>query len=183
MPANPPTAPRADSARPWHDFYRTPPEATEALLRAEIFLGDIWEPACGDGAIARPLSAAGFTVRATDLVDRGYGEGRVDFLLFPARQVADNVVTNPPYRLAEEFLLAALGAARHKVALLLRLAFLEGIKRKALFEASPLARVHVFSRRLSMFQPAVVSASRGTTVFAWFVWEHGHRGPPTLHWC
>ena len=82
--------------RNWQDFYPTPPEATEALLSVEQFTGGVWEPACGDGAISRVLEARGFTVTSSDLVDRGYGEPRRDFLLFPAYRCIDNIITNPP---------------------------------------------------------------------------------------
>ncbi len=79
-----------------NEFYPTPPEATRALLSVETFDGSIWEPACGEGAIAKELSAAGNTVVATDLVDYGFGISGVDFLK-ESRPRARHVVTNPPY--------------------------------------------------------------------------------------
>lgn len=78
------------------EFYPTPPEATRALLSVERFEGSIWEPACGDGAISRELEAAGYEVISTDLIDRGYGTGGVDFLK-TTEPLARNIVTNPPY--------------------------------------------------------------------------------------
>ena len=84
------------------DFYPTPPEGTWALLSAIRFKGNIWEPACGDGSISRVLEAAGYEVTSTDLVDRGYGTSPVDFLL-DYRTKADNIVTNPPFKLVDEF--------------------------------------------------------------------------------
>src|SRR5882672_437547 len=71
----PRTVTRAD-----HDFYPTPPEAVRALLSVEQFDGTIWEPACGDGAISRELQAHGHSVVATDLINRGHGQGGSDFL-------------------------------------------------------------------------------------------------------
>src|SRR3989304_715775 len=76
-----------------NDFYPTPPEATRALLGVERFVDAIWEPACGDGAICRELHAAGYEVEASDLIDRGYGEARVDFLM-EQRPRAPNIITN-----------------------------------------------------------------------------------------
>lgn len=165
------------------DFYPTPPEATEALLAVETFSGRVWEPACGDGAISRVLEAAGYDVVSSDLVDRGYGESRIDFLL---EQVArgQNVVTNPPYKLAVPFIRHSLRLAAGKTAMLLRLAFLEGAARKKLFESTPLARVHVFSDRVQ-FKRGGTDAGKGNggmIAFAWFVWDNAYSGKPQIGW-
>ena len=80
------------------NFYRTPPGVTKALLRSVRLPTAIWEPCCGDGAMARVLESHGHHVVATDLVDRGYGEGDRDFLM--ESRLPDGVtaiVTNPPY--------------------------------------------------------------------------------------
>jgi hypothetical protein len=164
------------------DFYPTPPEATRALLGVEQFDGDVLEPACGDGAISRLFAAAGHRVISTDLVDRGYGEAGLDFtsLVYPHR--AANVVTNPPFFLAERFLTQALDHSTRKVAMLLKLNFLEGIARSRLLERTPLARIWVFRDRVTFPVPNAKQASKGMFAFAWFVWEHGHAGAPSLGW-
>lgn len=167
--------------RPENDFYPTPPEATLALLAREKFTGTIWEPACGDGAISRVLLEAGYNVYSSDLIDRGYGTAPHDFL--HSKINADNIVTNPPFVLAQEFVEKALASTNGKVAMLCKLAFLEGQKRKAFFENTPLARVHVFSKRVNFYREGE-RGKLGTSMiaFAWYVWEHGHEGPPTLGW-
>lgn len=165
------------------DFYPSPPEAVEALLRAESFDGDIWEPACGDGAISKVLEAAGYRVASSDLVDRGYGESRIDFLMeFTPR--GPNIITNPPFKMVAPFIRQALNLSTGKVAFLLRLACLEGAERREIYDSSPLARVWVFSKRLTMYRAGIPSAtdSGGMIAFAWFVWEHGYTGKPTLGW-
>ena len=167
--------------RPKDDFYPTPPSATLALLSVEEFAGSIWEPACGDGAISRLLEDRGHTVVSTDLVDRGFGTGGVDFLL-DHRTRAANIVTNPPYTLGQAFVEHALGRTDGKVAMFLKLVFLEGQRRRRLFETSPLARVWVLSERLAVPRDGASYTHRGMIAFAWFVWEHGHEGPPTLGW-
>src|SRR5712671_3584954 len=106
------------------DFFPTPAWAVTALMENEKFEGDIWEPACGDGTMARVLESKGNRVVASDLYDRGYGEVGHDFL--KTDRPADNIVTNPPYNAAEGFLRVGLAQAKNKCALLLRLAFLEG---------------------------------------------------------
>lgn len=174
-------APSADREK--DDFYPTPPDATRALLRLEKFGSQIWEPACGDGAISNVLSGAGHTVISTDLLDRGYGEPRIDFLM-EQRLLAPEIITNPPFKLAEQFARHALDLGVQKLAMLLRLAWLEGTERKRLFESTPLARVHVASRRLSMARGGTdVGKGGGSMIaFAWFVWDRAHEGPPILSW-
>lgn len=165
------------------DFYPTPEAGARALLAVEKFTGSIWEPACGQGDISRVLESAGYDVVSTDLIDRGYGEARRDFLM-EWRALAPNIVTNPPFKLAEEFVRKALSLSTGKVAMLCRLAWLEGKARRDLFEETPLARVWVFAGRLHMQRGQIASATGagGMLAFAWFVWEHGHEGPPQLGW-
>jgi hypothetical protein len=165
------------------DFYPTPREGTEALLAVEKFTGAIWEPACGDGAICRPLIDAGYDVVASDLVDRGYGNTGHDFLM-EWQPRAPNIVTNPPFKMAEQFVHKSLSLTTGKVAMLLRLAWLEGITRRdTIYRATPIARVHVFSGRLGMQRGRLAEKGEsGMIAFAWFVWEHGYTGKPELNW-
>ena len=112
LSAAPPAASVQVPRRLPNEFYPTPPEATRALLSVESFEGSIWEPACGEGAIASVLTDAGHTVVATDLVDYGYGIAPTDFLK-EIRPRARHIVTNPPYGsgLADAFITKALGFA------------------------------------------------------------------------
>ena len=165
------------------DFYPTPEEGTLALLGVEHFDGIIHEPACGDGAISKVLEAEGHEVISTDLVDRGFGTPGVDYLM-EYKPVAPNVITNPPFKLALPFATKALSMTTGKVALLCRLAWLEGIERKEFFENTPLVRVWVFSNRLTMLRNGIDGGKGGGSMvaFAWFVWEHGYKGSPRLGW-
>lgn len=164
------------------DFYPTPPCATKALLACEKFEGAIWEPACGTGDMAKVLAAAGHEVVATDLIDRGYGEGNRDFLC-EWNSLAPNIVTNPPFKWARAFAERSLMLTSGKVALFLRLAFLEGQERGRWFPSTPLARVYVMSRRVPIRKGRLAEDSEreGPLAFAWFVWDHAHRGEPALH--
>jgi hypothetical protein len=166
--------------RPENDFYPTPPEATEALLQREKFDGAILEPACGDGAMSRVLEAHGYSVISRDLIYRGYGEGGHDFL--KSHEKYPNVITNPPFRLGEEFIQHALKLTTGKVVMLCKLQFLEGGKRKLMFESTPFKSVYIFSKRLSMTRNGEKMANSGMIAFAWFVWEHGYTGVPTVAW-
>lgn len=164
------------------DFYPTPPEGTEALLAVERFEGPVWEPACGDGAISRVLLRHGYDVVSSDLVDRGYGEPRVDFLM-EWQPRAPNIITNPPFKNNAAFLRHALALATGKVAFLMRLACLEGRERGEIYRAHPPARVWVFSSRLQIWRNGDPTSSAGGMIgFAWFVWDKSVRGDTRLGW-
>ena len=152
------------------DFYPTPDWATWALVDNERFKGRVWEPACGDGTMARVLCNTGCPVDASDLYNRGHGEIGVDFL--KASRTVENIVTNPPYNSAEGFVEAGLRQATHKLCLLLRLAFLEGANRqRTIFAKTPPARVWIFSERITFYPAGAVVKGTGTTAYAWFVWD------------
>lgn len=180
-------APDHDKTEKDH-FYPTPPEATKSLMALEDFPPTIWEPACGDGAISRVFLEQDFDVVSTDLVDRGYGTAAVDFLLerslprdaFGGK--ATCIVTNPPFKLAEQFVEHAIDLGAEKVCMLLRLAWLEGVSRKALFKRTNLSRILVSSRRLSFARGGVDVGlgGGGMVAFAWFVWEKGPPFPASL---
>ena len=129
------------------DDFPTPPWATRAL--PEHVLGDrhafqqksCLEPACGAGHMARPLAEYFGTVHASDAYDYGYGSVR-DFLTHPyERGSVDWVITNPPFRLSEQFVIRALEVAREGVAILARTTFIESVGRyRNLFSAAPPVR-------------------------------------------
>jgi hypothetical protein len=164
------------------DFYPTPDWATHALVDNERFGGRIWEPACGDGTMARVLGDTGQSVDASDLYDRGYGEIGVDFM--KSQRTVENIVTNPPYNSAEGFVEAGLRQTTHKLCLLLRLAFLEGANRqRTIFATTPPARVWVFSERITFYPAGAEVKGSGTTAYAWFVWDkRAHTGGTELKW-
>jgi hypothetical protein len=169
----------ADLAGP--DFFPTPRWATAALVDNEKFHGEIWECACGDGAMSRVFEEARSGVFSSDLYDRGYGEIGLDFLS-PTRS-ADNIVTNPPYNCAEGFVASGMRHATRKFALLLRLAFLEGANRaNTIFAVSPPSRVWVFSERITFYPKGMNPKGSGTTAYAWFVWDKDASGSTELKW-
>jgi len=174
---------KAPKDRQADDFYSTPRSTIEQLLAVEPFDGSIWEPACGDGAISRVLQEHGAHVVSSDLVDRGYGITGVDFLM-ERKPLADNVLTNPPFRLGTEFATHALGLVAGKVAMLLKVGFLEGPTRECLHQS--LARVWVIRRRVTFLKDGKdfsrSNGKGGIHSYAWFVWDRAHSGPVTLGW-
>lgn len=173
--------------RSGNDFYIEPSWSVRALLEAERFSGKVWDPACGSGTIPKTCEAFDLDAVGSDIADRGYG-GVQDFLAPEYEYVGvDNIICNPPFNLAEKFIARALSVTQFKVAMLLRLAFLEGQRRAILFRQTPLARVHVFAPRVSMPPGEMllrgdVEPSGGSVAFAWFVWSADHQGPATLNW-
>lgn len=163
------------------DFFPTPAWATHALIDNEPFDGEIWECACGNGAMSRVLEKTGNRVRSSDLYNRGYGDAGMDFTL--ASQRADNIVTNPPYNSAESFVRSGVKLANRKFALLLRLAFLEGANRaNTIFSQSPPNRVWVFSERITFYMHGAAEKGSGTTAYAWFVWDKDAPACTELKW-
>ena len=171
------------------DFYVEPPWAIEALFQAEPFMGRIWDCAAGTRTIEKVASKFNYVVVSSDVQARDQEGliGGINFLddTYFHREMGgvENIVTNPPYGQAMEFVDRALDIVKFKAAFLLRLDFLESQKRGVLFDNTPLARVLVFRRRVSMPPgDSDVPPSGGRHAFAWYVWQHDHVGPPTLGW-
>lgn len=170
------------------DLYETPAVAVYALLRVEKLPTYLWEPACGPGAIVKVLREQGHAVYASDLVNYGCPDSHhgFDFLLpccdykFLPHHV-EAIITNPPFKLAEQFVVRALNLAP-RVIMLLRLAFLESARRAPLLDGGLLARVYPFANRLPMMHRAGWEGPRASsaTPFAWFVWDINHRGPTEM---
>ena len=173
----------ASTDRAVNDFYATPPEAVEMLLEREDFSTNILEPCCGMGHIGKVLQAHGHHVDARDLIDRGYGVGGVDFLQCREQDIDADVITNPPYVYASEFVKKALEvvACGHKIAMLLKLTFLEGKERRQLFEANPPKRIWVSSSRLACMKNGE-KFSASCICYAWFVWVKGWHGDTVVKW-
>jgi hypothetical protein len=165
------------------DCYETPACAVEALLKIEQLPKKIWEPACGPGSIVRVLRARGHSVIASDVIDYDCEDQIfLDFLKLEEGDVGyECIVTNPPYQLAEKFVRQAL-LFSPLVIMLLRLAFLESVRRTDILEKSGLARIHVFRNRLPMMHRRGWDGPKASSAmpFAWFVWERGYKGSTTI---
>lgn len=163
-----------------NDYYATEPKAVSLLLEVERFSPAIWECACGEGHISRELEKAGYQVYSTDLIDRGYG-GIQDFLHSVALPFPGfDIITNPPYSRAAEFVNHAMEliSPGHKVAMFLKLQFLEGKQRKELFRKWPPKVVYVSSSRLhcAMNGDFERYKDKNAIAYAWYVWEKDATG-------
>lgn len=166
-----------------HDYYATDPKAVELLLENEPFTGIVWEPACGEGHISKTLKEHGLQVYSSDLINRQYGAAGVDFLTYQGTGHRCNIITNPPYKYAREFVEKALSvvAPGYKVAMFLKLTFLEGQGRRELFKNNPPAAVYVSSARLECGKNGVFTGS-SAVAYCWIVWRKGYPGPTHLKW-
>lgn len=173
-----------DKDREQHDYYATDPKAAELLLELETF-ENILEPSCGEGHLSKVFSDAGINVTSSDLVDRGYGTQKS---FFDYEEWNGDIITNPPYKYGLEFVEHALKIIPdgNKVAMFLKLQFLEGKKRKNLFEANPPKTLYVSSSRLLCAKNADFEGMRkggGSAVaYGWFVWEKGFNGRTEIVW-
>ena len=169
--------------RQTNDYYATSPQAVDMLLTLETFNKKIWECACGEGHISKVLENAGYEVYSTDLVDRTYGIGNKDFLNTKQEWEGD-IITNPPYKHAQEFVEKALSIIPegNKVAMFLKLQFLEGKKRKLLFAKNPPRTVWVSSSRLKCGKNGEFGDGSSAVAYCWFVWEKGFVGDTVVRW-
>ena len=173
--------------REHNDYYATEPKAIDILCEKEMFDGEIWECAAGQGHLSERLKAHGCKVRSTDLVNRGYGIGGIDFLM-QNDKYNGHIITNPPYKYAREFIEKALELVPNgkKVCMFLKIQFLEGKKRKELFKRYPPRTIYVSSSRLLCAKNAefekMIKGGGSAVAYAWYVWQKGFQGETTVKW-
>ena len=176
-----------DKERENDDFYATEPKATELLCEVEKFEHPIWECACGQGHMSEVLLEHGYQVYSSDLIDRGYG-AQVDFLKTTSTNLPWDIVTNPPYKYAKEFIEKALEIVADgcKVAMFLKVQFLEGKGRKILFTENPPKTIYVSSSRLLCAKNAefekMIEGGGSAIAQAWYIWEKGYKGNTVIKW-
>ena len=180
----------SDKKRQGQDYYATDPIAIDKLLTKETPYHTIWECACGAGHLTNRLTKYGFTVYSSDIVDRGCnGFQRIDFLQ-TQKSINDikefDIVTNPPYALAKDFVLKSLSllSPGRKVYMFLKLTFLEGKTRYAeIYSKYPPKNVYVSSERVVCAENGdFIKYNSSAVAYAWFVWEKGYKGPTVVSW-
>jgi len=176
-----------------NDYYATDPKALEIFLDKIEEDGirlhkNIWECACGEGHLSKVLESRGYKVWSTDLVDRGYGNGNTDFLKSIPDSWCGDVLTNPPYKYAKEFVEKALEVTRigTYTVMFLKIQFLEGQGRRELFKKYPPKYVYVNSKRQVCVRNGNFDKygnGTGTAIcYCWFVWQKGFNGEPIIRW-
>lgn len=176
----------AADQRETFDYYATDPKAVEMLLEMETFAPVIWEPACGEGHISKVLQAYGYEVISTDLIYRGFGDPEpLNFLEETLNDFEGDIITNPPYSSGLEFVKRALDSVRPdgKVAMFLKVQFLEGQKRGEFFRQTPPRKVYISRSRLSCAKNGDFARFPDSAIaYAWYVWEKGFTGDPVIKW-
>lgn len=177
-----------DVEREKDDFYATPPLAVKELMKLESFNKNIWEPCCGMNHITNILIDHGYNVRTSDIVDR-VNNGKIeiiDFLNCMEKWDGD-IITNPPYKLATEFVYKAIETINegNKVVMFLKLSFLETKKRRLLFDKYPPKIIYVSSSRFGCSQTGEFDETGNTgsaIAYCWYIWEKGYNGDTIIKW-
>lgn len=168
-----------------NDYYATDPKAIDELLRYEVFNKNIWECACGEGNLSKPLKEYGYNVYSTDLIDRGYQDECLDFLK-NTKKFDGDIITNPPFKYTTEFILNSLEAIPmgNKVAMFLKINYLSGKRRyKEIYSKYPPYRVYVFTGRIACSKNNDPEGYKGGAMdYVWMIWEKGKLGPTELKW-
>lgn len=171
-----------------HDYYATEPKAMEVLLEVEKFNKDIWECAAGELHLVNVLREHDYNVRYSDIINRTDEDMEIiDFLTYSGIWNGD-IITNPPYKYAQEFIEKSLEIIPkgNKVAMFLKIQFLEGKKRKKLFQKYPPKVIYVSSSRLLCAKNGefekMIQGGGSAVAYAWFVWEKGYKGDTVIKW-
>lgn len=173
-----------------NDFYATDPESLRLFLNKieedkDVNLHScIWECACGQGHLSKVLEEYGYAVKSTDLIDRGYGKSGIDFLKVDGVYNED-ILTNPPFKYAEEFVYHAMDIIEngYYCIMFLKIQFLEGKARRKLFEKYPPKYVYVNSERQTCYINGDMSEKKSSaSCYCWFVWQKGYCGDTIIKW-
>ena len=185
-----------------NDFYATDPVAVHKLLMKYSINGsEILEPCVGNGNIANAVKefyTNKLNVTGLDIVDRGYPNTIVhDYLTWNTDKKFDCIISNPPYSLAKEFVEKSMelltdgcdedGYSKGQLIMFLKIQFLEGVKRKELFDKYPPKYIYVFRNRMATWnngEPLDQNGKKWATTMchAWFVWEKGSTTEPIVRW-
>ena len=172
--------------REQNDYYATEPKAVRLLLEVEEFdkKKEIWECACGQGHLSNEMISLGYNVYSSDKIDRSFGHVE-DFLTSSKTSYNGNIITNPPYKFANEFIVKSLSILEKdsKLALFLPIRYLEGKQRRKIFEKYPPKTIYVSSSRIKCAINGEFNEMKGSAVsYAWFIWQKGFVGNTTLKW-
>ena len=171
-----------DEEREENDYYATDPKVIYPLLEKKTFPIIYGNVVWGGGHLSKELEKNGYNVISTDIVYRGYGKGGIDFLK-QTKKFDGDILTNPPYKYALQFVEKALDLVNvgNKVIMFLKLTFLEGQERRRLFDTLQLKKVYVFSKRQQCCKNGDFKGS-SAVAYAWYVWVKGYHNLPTIEW-
>ena len=174
-----------------NDFYATNPQTVKDFLKVAgkefECVKTIWENCCGEGHLAEVVKEyfKENLICTTDLIDRGYGVGDIDFLNSDFNPNADLIITNPPFSLVNDFIVKGLEKTNRYLVYLCKIQMLETVGRKEILESSPLKHIYVHSKRQATWKDGKELDPQGkkwatTMCLAWFVWDKEYKGEPIL---
>lgn len=174
-----------------NDFYATDPKTLKAFLDVSIDVfknvESIHEPCCGQGHLVEAMLPyfKNSIIASTDLIDRGYGLGGVNFLNCNLDIKADLIITNPPFSLVNDFIKVGLERTNRYLVYLCKIQMLETVGRKEILENSPLKYIYVHSKRQATWKDGKELDPKGkkwatTMCLAWFVWDKKYNGEPMV---
>lgn len=179
----------SEKEREKNDYYATDPKALKIFLdkltKDNIQLHkNIWEPACGEGHLSKLLEEEGYKVISSDLIDRGFGTPNINFLKTDKKWKGD-ILTNPPYKFAQEFVEHSLNILENGCycIMFLKIQFLEGKARLQFFKKYPLKYIYVNSaRQLCAMNGDFEKYKAMAICYCWYIWEKGFTGNPEIRW-
>ena len=174
-----------NAIREKNDFYATNPHALEIAMPIlkDLLHHNVWECACGQGHLSEVLKRNGYNVKSTDLIDRGYGT--VEDFLKCEKVFNGDILTNPPFKLAEQFVAKSFELIEegNYAIFFLKVQFLESKSRKKMFEKYPLKYLIVNSERQQCAKDADFEHLKATTqCYCWYVFQKGYKGEPIVKW-
>lgn len=170
--------------RQCNDFYATEPIAIKVLLEKETF-SNVWECASGQGHLADELQKNNILARKSDIVDMTDDTEILDFLSDDITEWEGDIITNPPFKHSQQFVEKALDIIPigNKVAMFLKLSFLESVSRKKLFDRKDLKLVLIPRHRINCAKNGDFQKYKSSAVcYAWFIFEKGYNKLPTIDW-
>lgn len=172
--------------RETNDYYATEPKALKKLLNVETFSKNVWECACGGGHLVNVLKEHNYNVWSTDLVNRNSEicDAELDFLKFN-QAINCDIITNPPYKLALSFVEHSLDITTNgnKIAMFLKIQFLESEIRGNFFKKFPPKYVYVFSKRVNCAKNGDFERYPSSAIcYAWYIWVKGETSEPIIRW-
>lgn len=174
----------SQTERQQNDYYATEPKAINLLLELEKFNPNIWECCCGEGHLSKVMTEKGYNVISSDLIDRGFGNGNINFLECNKKWKGD-IITNPPYAFANQFILKGLELLEegNRLALFMPIRYLEGKARKKIYEENPPEIIYISSGKLICAINGDFAKVKGSAMsYAWFIWRKGFKGETKIKW-
>lgn len=174
-----------------NDFYSTDPNSLEIFLKAlkrdGFYLHNkIWECACGMGHLSEVLKKHKYSVYSSDLFDRGYNDATYNKNFLKCEKLSNyDILTNPPYKYALDFVEHALKILDDGFycIMYLKIQFVESKSRRKLFEENPPKYIYVNSERQQCFINGDMSNKYSSaSCYCWFIWEKGYNGETILKW-